>query len=275
MHGDKMSISSRIFSRPKRVIDALSQSQNSGSQFQLRIPVHIMKTNGVISLFSTQSTKFETHYDVLGIKRTATTKEIKEAYIRLGKEFHPDLHQNIAEQENIASSINDDEKEKINAKFKAINEAYRVLSRKDSRRMYDLGLPGTDVKDGEELKQKYRQYKSYGTFEERAEAVHGYKVDPNYYDKNPDKNKIAGLCVLAMILGYFVHYQIAKLSARKHSAWLDSNTTKLSQNLQRRRENAEKRGPLEKGEEYDRLQAMLKEEVERNKRAVDRNKQNL
>ena len=275
MHGDKMSISSRIFSRPKRVIDALSQSQNSGSQFQLRIPVHIMKTNGVISLFSTQSTKFETHYDVLGIKRTATTKEIKEAYISLGKAFHPDLHQNIAEEESTSSAISDEEKEQINAKFKAINEAYRVLSRKDSRRMYDLGLPGTDVKDGEELKQKYRQYKSYGTFEERAGAVHGYKVDPNYWDKNPDKNKIAGLCVLAMILGYFVHYQIAKLSARKHSAWLDSNTTKLSQNLQRRRENAEKRGPLEKGEEYDRLQAMLKEEVERNKRAVDRNKQNL
>ena len=270
-----MSLSGRIFIRQRRMIDALSLSQMAGSQFQLRISVRDMKKNCVVSSFSTQNTKYETHYDVLGINRTATTKEIKDAYINLGKEFHPDLHQNISEEENKSSAINDAEKEKITAKFKAINEAYRVLSRKDSRRMYDLGLPGTDVNGGEELKQKHRQYKSYGTFEERAEAVHGYKVDPNYWDKNPDKNKIAGLCVLAMILGYFVHYQIAKLSARQHSAWLDSNTTKLSQNLQKRRENAEKRGPLEKGEEYDRLQAMLKEEVERNKRAVDRNKQNL
>ncbi|MGH7256325.1 MAG: DnaJ C-terminal domain-containing protein [Nitrospirales bacterium] len=63
-------------------------------------------------------------YDVLGVARTATQGEIKKAYRRLARRYHPDLHTgpNKAEME---------------AKFKELNEAHEVLGNPDTRKKYD------------------------------------------------------------------------------------------------------------------------------------------
>lgn len=62
------------------------------------------------------------YYEVLGIERTSSTEEIKVAYRRLARKFHPDIAENKIEAE---------------AKFKEINEAYTVLSDSDRKQRYD------------------------------------------------------------------------------------------------------------------------------------------
>ncbi|MBY6270575.1 MAG: molecular chaperone DnaJ [Bacillaceae bacterium] len=61
------------------------------------------------------------YYEILGVDRNATKEEIKKAYRRLSKKYHPDLNK----EEGAAE------------KFKEITEAYEVLSDDEKRRRYD------------------------------------------------------------------------------------------------------------------------------------------
>lgn len=62
------------------------------------------------------------YYEILGISRNATEEEIKAAYRRLAKIYHPDVAQNKQEAEK---------------KFKEINEAFQVLIDPEKRKLYD------------------------------------------------------------------------------------------------------------------------------------------
>jgi len=63
------------------------------------------------------------YYEVLGVSKTATDDELKKAYRRLAKQYHPDANLN--------------NKEEAEKKFKEVNEAYEVLSDSQKRKMYD------------------------------------------------------------------------------------------------------------------------------------------
>ena len=63
------------------------------------------------------------YYEVLGVGKSATADEIKKAYRKLAKKYHPDL--------------NPDDKEGAEAKFKEATEAYEVLSDADKKQRYD------------------------------------------------------------------------------------------------------------------------------------------
>lgn len=63
------------------------------------------------------------YYEVLGVSKTATDEELKKAYRKLAKQYHPDA--------------NPDNKEEAERKFKEINEAYETLSDSQKRKMYD------------------------------------------------------------------------------------------------------------------------------------------
>lgn len=65
---------------------------------------------------------FVDYYKILGVSKTATQKEIKDAYRKLARKHHPDLHPN-------------DENAKRN--FQQINEAHIVLSDTEKRKKYD------------------------------------------------------------------------------------------------------------------------------------------
>ncbi|MBQ9413781.1 MAG: molecular chaperone DnaJ [Clostridia bacterium] len=74
------------------------------------------------------------YYEVLGVSRTASDDEIKKAYRKLAKQYHPDLNPGDKEAE---------------ARFKEVNEAYEVLSDSAKKARYDqYGHAGVDPNFG-------------------------------------------------------------------------------------------------------------------------------
>ena len=72
-------------------------------------------------------------YSVLGVSRDASDEEIKKAYRKLSRKYHPD------------ANINNPNKEQAEEKFKEAAEAYEVLSNPDKRSRYDqFGFAGVD-----------------------------------------------------------------------------------------------------------------------------------
>ncbi len=65
---------------------------------------------------------YKDYYKTLGVDKKATEKEIKQAYRKLARKYHPDVNPGDKQAE---------------AKFKEINEAYEVLSDPEKRKKYD------------------------------------------------------------------------------------------------------------------------------------------
>jgi len=68
------------------------------------------------------ATDFKDYYGILGVSKTASPEEIKQAFRKLARKFHPDVNPNNKQAE---------------ARFKEVNEAYEVLSDPDKRKKYD------------------------------------------------------------------------------------------------------------------------------------------
>src|SRR6476620_3407985 len=66
--------------------------------------------------------KYKDYYEVLGVPRSASDGDIKKAFRKLAREYHPDVAKN---------------KKQAEEKFKEINEAYEVLGDPAKRKKYD------------------------------------------------------------------------------------------------------------------------------------------
>ena len=79
--------------------------------------------------------EFRDYYKTLGVAKTASAKEIKQAFRRLARKHHPDVNPGDKAAE---------------ATFKELNEAYEVLGNPETRKKYD------------ELGANWRQYEQAG-----------------------------------------------------------------------------------------------------------------
>lgn len=113
------------------------------------------------------------YYNILGVEEDASQKEIKKAYRRKAKKYHPDSNSEEADEE----------------KFKKINEAYKVLSDEEKRKKYDrFGKQG--------VSQDYRRQARYdfSDFEDLFGSVFGdFFGGAQGQRKRTGKNLKAGL----------------------------------------------------------------------------------
>src|SRR5580704_12311682 len=90
--------------------------------------------------------KFRDYYEVLGVPRTASADEIKKAFRKLARLYHPDVAKTKKGAED---------------KFKEINEAYEVLSDPVKRKKYDELGPnwkqGAEFRPPPSWQQEFRQ----------------------------------------------------------------------------------------------------------------------
>ena len=88
------------------------------------------------------------YYEALGVSRSATQEEIKKAYRKLAKRYHPDTNKNNPSAEE---------------KFKEISIAYEVLSDEKKKSLYDkYGEMGLNPNFNPEEYEKYSQYRNFG-----------------------------------------------------------------------------------------------------------------
>src|SRR2546422_10187026 len=79
--------------------------------------------------------EFRDYYRILGVERTASDEEIRKAFRKLARQYHPDVAK---------------DKKTAEEKFKEINESYEVLSDPEKRKKYDE--LGANWKQGAEFR---------------------------------------------------------------------------------------------------------------------------
>lgn len=87
---------------------------------------------------------FIDYYKILGVDKKASTDEIKKAYRKLARKYHPD--------------VNPNDKDALH-KFKEVNEANEVLSHPENRKKYDKH--GKDWKHADEIDKQQQQHQQY------------------------------------------------------------------------------------------------------------------
>src|SRR5438045_6495082 len=102
--------------------------------------------------------QYKDYYESLGVARTASDAEIKKAFRKLAREYHPDVAK---------------DKKKAEEKFKEINEAYEVLSDPAKRKKYDE--LGANWKSGAE----FRAPPGWGG--QRTYRTTGQGIDPEEF----------------------------------------------------------------------------------------------
>lgn len=92
--------------------------------------------------------KFIDYYKVLGVSKDASAEDIKKAYRKLARKYHPDLNPNDQEAKR---------------KFQEINEAHEVLSDPEKRKKYDQYGENWKHAEQYEAAQQQRQASGYGS----------------------------------------------------------------------------------------------------------------
>ena len=101
---------------------------------------------------------FIDYYKVLGVEKTASQEDIKKAFRRLARKYHPDLNPNDPTAKD---------------KFQAVNEANEVLGDPEKRKKYDAY--GEQWKHAEEFEAQRQAQQQAGDFSDFFEQLFGYR----------------------------------------------------------------------------------------------------
>ncbi len=184
-----------------------------------------------------------THYDTLGISKNASQKEIKEAYKKLVKKYHPDIYKG--------------DKSFAEKKTQEINSAYDVLSNEELKKAYDEEInppveynytpPKYSNPESYRYQNYYRNndsdfesYKRYADYHRSKVPNSNYTYKNNLYDQFSDNlfksvNKLSAkniLILMGIILCIYLiflainFWQLSYFMKDENSASL--NTTKSS-----------------------------------------------
>lgn len=174
------------------------------------------------------------YYDVLKLKQSCTPKEIREAFIKLSKELHPDVN---------ASSANKKANEKS---FVQLLEAYKVLSKTDTRASYDYEISLRTP--------RVNQPHARPGGAQNIQNQHWYP-NPSHY-QTPDPNSYYGIkgvrkvsnwtivfyCGVFMVVGIIVQTFAISKSFTFNREQLDERSRKNGLMLANTRAEAESRG---------------------------------
>lgn len=96
--------------------------------------------------------KNRTFYDILGVSREATLKEIKDAYRKKAMENHPDNNK-------------DEDEKKIHEEMCLVNQAYSTLRNPELREIYDESLEQDESRDSSTPQESGREYSKHKVYE--------------------------------------------------------------------------------------------------------------
>jgi len=192
--------------------------------------LRVMGTRGL------RSWSDETHYSVLGVDYDASQKQIRDAYLKLSKQYHPDY--NVGQNEK--------QDEAIHNKFVKINNAYSTLGNEKQRRMYDLEvLMQEDPRNQGRGEVRAQSVHAFGdrpmTFDERAQTMGFRPQDPNFYQKHGNYHKnVVMWCVAFVLVGGVIQAVAIMALYKRHTAQLDENDARNTEIIVQARANAMK-----------------------------------
>ncbi|CAM4584759.1 unnamed protein product [Lepidochelys olivacea] len=184
------------------------------------------------------------YYDLLGIKKDATMEEIKQAFFAKSKKLHPD---------------SDPKNPDLHSQFVQLNEAYRVLSKEGSRRLYDsqrawhaarptagsspkhspfdftdLGpRPSTSSRGPNKNMRYWEQFRTH-----RAEAFSGTQAKQRQHWNR----KLFGYCLLLMLASVAAHYVAYRKLEEVHTSFMDKKDKLITSIYNESKERARANG---------------------------------
>ncbi|CAD5114374.1 DgyrCDS3508 [Dimorphilus gyrociliatus] len=116
------------------------------------------------------SKKFEySYYEILGLTNDATKKQVKDAYVKLSKQVHPDVNRSDP---------------KSHDKFVEVQEAYRILSSPTERQQYDASLATRGMHNRPIHATEYHQSRPYT---QQGENNDIYNEEMQWYARSQQK----------------------------------------------------------------------------------------
>ncbi|KAF7271334.1 uncharacterized protein LOC143191524 [Rhynchophorus ferrugineus] len=181
------------------------------------------------------------YYDILKLRRECTVKEIRESFIKLSKEHHPDINKSP----------------EAHSEFLKIQEAYNVLSKPETRATYDFSLSNSASQNGpyhtvysqrayrEATRQQSRNPWDDPFFYHNRDRTRDaeYEAKPYYGIKGIKKvsnGTVALLCIVAAIFSFCIQLMAVNYAQIKKKQQSDELGVILSEIRERANRNGNK-----------------------------------
>ncbi|KAM3836028.1 dnaJ homolog subfamily C member 4 [Diretmus argenteus] len=177
-----------------------------------------------------------THYELLGVKSTASMNEIKNAFFEKSKKLHPD---------------SDPSNPALHSRFVELNEAYRVLSKESSRKEYDFkcrhpssrgqtfrSTSGYTSSTGSRASADAQDHRRYWEQFHPAQEM----TAEEWQRRRRRNHRMVGYCIIAMVMGIGVQLLLFRKLAEIHTNFMDEKDRILTEVYNETRERARVNG---------------------------------